>query len=479
MAFLDSHGESATLPWPCQAFLATQPDGDTCDATIADTTTQLDDTLPEYSVNVANSVGCGGNCEHAVFGEPCSTAIATFCGGWHNGIRSSAAATQLVDDDHVDDNESELEHRNSVTDPSGARTEAEIHDSLALALEAVMQESQFRQPSVGGDTEPHSHSDTSATVSGTVPHICGRATTPLQRVTLMVTPTSSMTAPASWDSFWVQLTNEGWRIDYGSDGDMYYMPPGVVRGACGARRGVDYFDTKMQVMRYIRDAGAMVIEVSPEESQAETHPARAQASPSSVQPSTTAALAPPDASLPWDQLWPQLVARGWRIELGPRGNHAQAYYLPPQVVRGVRSRNRVDYFDSKRLVVQHLRDNARTLATGPGHVRGHRAGRGRGRGHGRMSGRGRGRSIIRLASFGGASGGRGARGRGVKRLAESSGGTSGGRGARGRGGRGVKRLVESSGGASRGRGARGRGVRRLAEQSGGNSGGRGAHGPRL
>eukprot|EP00439_Symbiodinium_sp_Y106_P023271 s6400_g2.t2 len=60
------------------------------------------------------------------------------------------------------------------------------------------------------------------------------------------------------------------------------------------------------------------------------------------------------ASLPWEILWRKLEAQGWRMEHGPRGKGRQAYYLPPGVKRGPGKKNRVDYFDSKKLVLQLL-----------------------------------------------------------------------------------------------------------------------------
>lgn len=42
------------------------------------------------------------------------------------------------------------------------------------------------------------------------------------------------------------------------------------------------------------------------------------------------------------------------MELGPSGKSTQAYYLPAGVTRGKPFKNRVDYFDSKKWVLQHL-----------------------------------------------------------------------------------------------------------------------------
>eukprot|EP00435_Cladocopium_sp_Y103_P062638 s75_g24.t1 len=54
----------------------------------------------------------------------------------------------------------------------------------------------------------------------------------------------------------------------------------------------------------------------------------------------------------WDELWQQLERQGWRIEYGPRGKSQQVYYMPPGVTRGKGAKNRIDYFDSKKLVMQ-------------------------------------------------------------------------------------------------------------------------------
>eukprot|EP00971_Amphidinium_carterae_P092314 1827725-Amphidinium_carterae.1 len=51
----------------------------------------------------------------------------------------------------------------------------------------------------------------------------------------------------------------------------------------------------------------------------------------------------------WAAVWAQLEQRGWRTELGPRGEEQQIYYLPAGVHRRAPFRNRVHYFDSKLL----------------------------------------------------------------------------------------------------------------------------------
>merc|ERR1740130_21648 len=58
--------------------------------------------------------------------------------------------------------------------------------------------------------------------------------------------------------------------------------------------------------------------------------------------------------LSWDEVWPGLESQGWQIEQGPRGKGWQTYYLPPGIKRGAGFKNRVDYFDSKSLVLKYL-----------------------------------------------------------------------------------------------------------------------------
>ncbi|CAK9028051.1 unnamed protein product [Durusdinium trenchii] len=56
--------------------------------------------------------------------------------------------------------------------------------------------------------------------------------------------------------------------------------------------------------------------------------------------------------LEWEVVWQQLEAQGWRMDFGPRGMGVQVYYMPPGVWRGPGKKNRIDYFDSKKLVMQ-------------------------------------------------------------------------------------------------------------------------------
>jgi hypothetical protein len=85
------------------------------------------------------------------------------------------------------------------------------------------------------------------------------------------------------------------------------------------------------------------------------------------------ALACCDLSLSnWDACWNALVLQGWRIEYGPSGNKQQIYYMPPNAQRGGGGfRNRIDYFDSRTMVLRHLCNggkavsSARTLPPAP------------------------------------------------------------------------------------------------------------------
>lgn len=67
-----------------------------------------------------------------------------------------------------------------------------------------------------------------------------------------------------------------------------------------------------------------------------------------------------NAASAWDALWQQLTQQGWRTEYGPKGNDQQVYYLPPGVNRFAH-KSRVDYFDSKLLVVRHLLGRGRVV----------------------------------------------------------------------------------------------------------------------
>ena len=61
------------------------------------------------------------------------------------------------------------------------------------------------------------------------------------------------------------------------------------------------------------------------------------------------------SGLPWKELWPVLLTRGWRIESVPSGdNREQKYYMPPGVYRGGSHKNRRDYFDSLPQVYRHV-----------------------------------------------------------------------------------------------------------------------------
>ena len=57
-----------------------------------------------------------------------------------------------------------------------------------------------------------------------------------------------------WDSLWRKLSAAGWRKEDGRriGIDVFYVPPGVVRGAAGSRCRTDYFDSKTQVRGHLK-----------------------------------------------------------------------------------------------------------------------------------------------------------------------------------------------------------------------------------
>ena len=63
----------------------------------------------------------------------------------------------------------------------------------------------------------------------------------------------------------------------------------------------------------------------------------------------------------WEELWQQLLQRGWSVVCGPRGDR---YWMPPGVTRAAPYRNRRDYFDSKKQVMQHLREQGEVVEGG-------------------------------------------------------------------------------------------------------------------
>ncbi|CAJ1425214.1 unnamed protein product [Effrenium voratum] len=137
------------------------------------------------------------------------------------------------------------------------------------------------------------------------------------------------------------------------------MRPGVQRRRPWQNRR-DYFDSKLQVIRHLRDKGHMVVEVG-EESQLPEKAKKEQpkaASPAPKKrgrpPAPKAAETPPKRPRleDWGTLWTRLESKGWRLEVV--GQRQDRYYLPPGVERGPGKKNRVDYFDSKKQVLQQL-----------------------------------------------------------------------------------------------------------------------------
>lgn len=94
---------------------------------------------------------------------------------------------------------------------------------------------------------------------------------PPSGLTLTVPLVGSLNSRGCWEHFWAQLVKRGWRIDHGPRGDCYYMPPGVQRAA-GTRNRIDYFDSKLQVLRKMRDAGAVMVQVASEDEHEEEKP---------------------------------------------------------------------------------------------------------------------------------------------------------------------------------------------------------------
>lgn len=218
-------------------------------------------------------------------------------------------------------------------------------------------------------------------------------------VKLTLAPSKGMNAHASWVALWRQLAARGWTVQQGPRGDPYYCPPGVTRGL-GSKVRVDYFDSKLQVVRHLRDGGRVFVEVGEEEdleSRAAPEAGEAKfrrAAPTHSAGSEAAAVQPRPKRLPvanaktkpiaktkplakrksfraslskrpaakvfeidpaadfW-QVWQRLTdERGWTLQRGPRGDH---YYCPPGVKRGPGFQNRLHYFDSHKQVLNHLR----------------------------------------------------------------------------------------------------------------------------
>eukprot|EP00439_Symbiodinium_sp_Y106_P021342 s702_g2.t1 len=158
----------------------------------------------------------------------------------------------------------------------------------------------------------------------------------------------------------------GWKIDTGPRGDRYWLPPGVERRPPWQNRK-DYFDSKLQVVRHLRDEGNMVVEVGADDTsrakapkvreEAKVAAAKASAGPKKRPPPAPAApesrkAAKTGSRSEWGRVWAELEQSGWRLE--EVGQRRDRYYLPPGVSRGPGKKNRVDYFDSRKLVLEHL-----------------------------------------------------------------------------------------------------------------------------
>ncbi|CAE8606685.1 unnamed protein product, partial [Polarella glacialis] len=70
---------------------------------------------------------------------------------------------------------------------------------------------------------------------------------------------------SSWAALWQQLLLRGWRLAKGwRKNDSYWLPPGVKRESPWKNR-VHYFDSKLQVVRHLRDHWQVVVQVAAEE----------------------------------------------------------------------------------------------------------------------------------------------------------------------------------------------------------------------
>lgn len=200
----------------------------------------------------------------------------------------------------------------------------------------------------------------------------------------------------SWEQLWQQLKGRGWSVVSPCHNVNYWMPPGVVRKPPNKVRR-DYFDSKKQVIRHLRDRGQLLVEVSAEEEPSRRLTARRSAQAPRASPaerpaedpdrqastastastasrvrardaggtaaepvpstdtacpqraSTKSSVAPAFRSIQ-ALLWAQLSAAGWRKELAGKA----PYFLPPGVQRGPGKKNRVDYFDSKKAVLEYV-----------------------------------------------------------------------------------------------------------------------------
>lgn len=212
-------------------------------------------------------------------------------------------------------------------------------------------------------------------------------------LTLQLAPERSMTDPAGWRQLWEQLESRGWSIVLGPRGDRYWMPPGVERRAPWQCRK-HYFDSKKQVIRHLRDQGNVVVEVAGKETskpsappacsdvkavaskgkrklvpvQEEPRLVRSKAMPVAKRPAAAmrrpaafrrpaaAAAAPPPVrhggAAEWETLWAELETKGWTLEVV--GTRRDMYFLPPGVQRGPGKKHRVDYFDSKKQVIEYV-----------------------------------------------------------------------------------------------------------------------------
>lgn len=247
-----------------------------------------------------------------------------------------------------------------------------LHGGLTQALEAVMDDDEQEG---GKSADANDHDAWGALV------ICEdifpaerrvQHNEHIQHVAPSEVPRSLPKSSQGWEDIWSMLVSLGWTMESGPRGSQsqsYYLPPGVKRGP-GAKVRKDYFDSREQVLRFLREECQRLsgVPAPAPVGKAKTMPCAEVARPPPQHANTTdrqpAGRATGAKMSSWHMLWAQLHVKGWRLETGPRGNQTQTYYMPPGVKRGPGAKNRIDYFDSKAMVLRHLHSTgAATLRT--------------------------------------------------------------------------------------------------------------------
>jgi len=233
-----------------------------------------------------------------------------------------------------------------------------LDDGLSQALAAVMDDDELEE-NAGASVEKQLACDALVACDDTLP--AEPQATDVQRVASSEVPASSPQSSGGWERIWSMLASLGWTTELGPRGGQsqsYYLPPGVKRGP-GAKVREDYFDSRAQVLRFLREecqrssarvGSAPAGTATPQPCAEQVRP-RPCANTSDQEPAGR--VARPNISS-WHMLWAQLHVKGWRLETGPKGSQMQTYYMPPGVKRGPGAKNRIDYFDSKAMVLRHL-----------------------------------------------------------------------------------------------------------------------------